>query len=142
MNAVDTNILVYAVDATEPVKSTRAIELLSELARREVPLVVPWQVAAEFLACLRRWEAAGRIGRGDVDAYLRRFVLSLPVVYPTVGSLSLALDLSQRFSMSHWDSMLVAACIEAGVNTLYSEDLSANALYASVKVINPFVSES
>jgi len=54
MNAVDTNILVYAVDATEPEKSRRAIELIRDLAAADTPLVVPFQVAAEFFACLRR----------------------------------------------------------------------------------------
>jgi len=34
--------------------------------------------------------------------------------------------------------MLVAACIEAGVHTLYSEDLDPGTRYDSVAVINPF----
>jgi predicted nucleic acid-binding protein len=138
MNAVDTNILVYAVDATEPEKSRRAIELIRDLAAADTPLILPWQVAAEFLACLRRWEDAGRIRRSDTDAYFNRFLATLPIVHPTVGSLRLSLDLSSRFSLSHWDSMLLAACVEVGVEVLYSEDLSHGAMYDSVKVINPF----
>ncbi len=43
-----------------------------------------------------------------------------------------------RLSLSHWDSMLLAACIEAGVDTLYSEDLDAGTTYNTVTVINPF----
>jgi len=35
--------------------------------------------------------------------------------------------------------MLVAACIDAGVDTLYSEDLGHGTEYDSVTVINPFV---
>ncbi len=34
--------------------------------------------------------------------------------------------------------MLLAACIEAGVTTLYSEDLSHGVRYDSVLVVNPF----
>ena len=138
MNAVDTNILVYAVDATEPEKSRRALQLIRDLAAADTPLVIPWQVAAEFLACLRRWEDAGRISRRDTDAYLNRFIVSLPVAYPTSNSLRIALDLSGRFSLSHWDSMLLAACVEAGVDTLYSEDLGSGMAYDSVRVVNPF----
>ncbi|WP_425617369.1 PIN domain-containing protein [Anatilimnocola sp. NA78] len=136
MNAIDTNVLVYAVDSTEPVKSQQAIQLLQSL--RSVPLVVPWQVAVEFLACLRRWENAGRIRRADTEDYLKRFVLSLPIVHPTVNSLSLALELTKQYSLSHWDSLLLAACIEAGVTTFYNEDLSSGVPYRTVKVQNPF----
>jgi len=44
-------------------------------------------------------------------------------VLPAQGVLRKSLDLSSRYSLSHWDSMLIAACIDAGVRTLYSEDL-------------------
>lgn len=104
-----------------------------------LPLIVPWQVAVEFLACLRRWENEGRISRNDTEVYLHQFVLSLPVVHPTIGTLRVALDFSQRFSLSHWDSMLLAACKEAGVTTLYSEDLSSGTSYDQVRVENPFI---
>ena len=35
--------------------------------------------------------------------------------------------------------MLLAACVEAGIDTLYSEDLASGTTYDTVKVINPFV---
>jgi len=34
-----------------------------------------------------------------------------------------SLGLTSRHSLSHWDSLLLAVCIEANVDTLYSEDL-------------------
>ena len=48
------------------------------------------------------------------------------------------LDLSFRYSLSHWDSLLLAACVDAGVDTLYSEDLDAGMTYDTVTVVNPF----
>ena len=59
MNAVDTNVLVYFVDADEPAKQAKAIELLERLGNEASEMVLPWQVAAEFLSCLRRWENEG-----------------------------------------------------------------------------------
>lgn len=47
-------------------------------------------------------------------------------------------DLRSRFSLSHWDSMLLAACKEAGVATLYSEDLDSATDYDGLRVVNPF----
>jgi len=34
--------------------------------------------------------------------------------------------------------MLIAACIEAGVDTLYTEDLTAGTSYDGLAVVNPF----
>ncbi len=138
MNAIDTNILVYAVDSSEPNKSSIALGLLHRLATSLEPLIVPWQVAAEFLTCLRRWEDSKRISRQDTQDYLEQFITPLPVVYPSVKSLPIALELGDRYSLSHWDSMLLAACIESGIGTLYSEDFTNGATYDSVTVLNPF----
>ena len=63
----------------------------------------------------------------------------LPLILPTPDVLDKSLDLSSRYSLSHWDSMLLAACIEAGVDTLYTEDLGAGVTYDSVTIVNPFV---
>lgn len=57
---------------------------------------------------------------------------------PTIPVIHTALDLNTRYSLSHWDSMLVAACIEAGVTTLYSEDMADGADYDGVRIVNPF----
>lgn len=138
MNAVDTNVLIYFIDSDEPVKRAAAVKTLNRLANEEVETVLLWQVGAEFLSCLRRWENQGRIGRQEVWANLTRVRAMLRCVLPSEGIFQKSLELSDRYSLSHWDSMLIAACIDAKVRTLYSEDLGAGALYDSVTVINPF----
>jgi predicted nucleic acid-binding protein len=138
MNAVDTNVLIYFVDRDEPRKRAKAIELLDSLVKEDVETVLLWQVGAEFLSCLRRWENEGRIGRQDTLGNLQRVESMFRCVLPTQLVLRESLDLSFRYSLSHWDSMLVAACIEAGVRTLYSEDLAPDTQYDSVTVVNPF----
>ena len=47
-------------------------------------------------------------------------------------------DLRLRFSLSHWDSLLLAACRENGVTTLFSEDFDVGTNYDGVRVVNPF----
>ena len=139
MNAIDTNVLVYAVDASEPAKQSRVIQLLTELSHEPKPLILPWQVAVEFVACLRRWENAGRITRTDTLAYKTQFLDAQPIIMPSPAILQVSLELSGRYSLSHWDSLLIAACLEAGIDTLYTEDLDAGMTYDTVSVINPFV---
>jgi predicted nucleic acid-binding protein len=42
-------------------------------------------------------------------------------------------------NLSFWDAMIVAACVEGGVRTLYSEDFDAStSALTGVTVINPF----
>jgi predicted nucleic acid-binding protein len=138
MNAVDTNVLVYFVDRDEPTKRAKAIDLLDGLVKEDAETILLWQVAAEFLCCLRRWENDGRIDRQETQGNLARMESMFRCILPTPRVLWKALDLSSRYSLSHWDSMLVAACIEAGVRTLYSEDLAPDTQYDSVSVVNPF----
>ncbi|MBX3439034.1 MAG: PIN domain-containing protein [Planctomycetaceae bacterium] len=138
MNAIDTNVLIYAVDSADPVRQSQAINLLNTLANDPDKVVLLWQVAVEYLACLRRWENLGRIVRDDTTALVDAMEATFECVFPTATILKQSLTLSSHYSLSHWDSLLVAACIEAGVTTLYSEDLASGMRYETVSVINPF----
>jgi predicted nucleic acid-binding protein len=57
---------------------------------------------------------------------------------PTEAVIDLALDLADRHSLSHWDSMLLGACKDAGATTLYTEDIGAPTHYDNIELINPF----
>lgn len=140
MNAVDTNVFVYALDADEPVKQAQAIDLLDQLIADTVETVLHWQVAVEYLSCLRRWESAGKIVADDVEANLIDLLATFRLVTPGRAVLDLSIDLCGRFSLSHWDSLLIAACLEAGVDTLYTEDMDAGTTFDTLKLINPFAS--
>jgi predicted nucleic acid-binding protein len=139
MNAIDTNVLVYALDRDEPVKRTKARQLVRQLSTPPVTTIFLWQAAGELLRQLRTWEFQGRVTRPHTRRYLRSFRQFFQLVLPTPQVLDQALDLSEQFSLSHWDSMMLGACLEAGVDTLYTEDMGAPITYASVRLINPFV---
>jgi predicted nucleic acid-binding protein len=47
--------------------------------------------------------------------------------------------LMDRYSLSSWDSLLVAACLEAGVDSLYSENFSGYREIDGLKIVNPIV---
>ncbi|MCE9544558.1 MAG: PIN domain-containing protein [Planctomycetia bacterium] len=137
MNAIDTNVLVYAIDFHEPVKQAKARDLLSRLSPASTTTLL-WQVAGEYLSCLRRFAAAGRFPAGDIDADILDLLEMFPLALPTENVIPRSLSLISRYSLSHWDSLLIAACIEAGVNILYTEDLAADMKYDTVSTINPF----
>jgi predicted nucleic acid-binding protein len=53
------------------------------------------------------------------------------------------LDTAERLmatdNLSFWDAMIVAACMENGIHTLYSEDFDCSTTsLTGVTIINPF----
>jgi predicted nucleic acid-binding protein len=138
MNAVDTNVFVYALDMDEPVKQPKAQALLQRLAPAVGSTVLLWQVAGELLSNLRKRESTGKMAAADVEAHFRDFLAMFPLVVPTAQVFSTYFALRARFSLSHWDALLLAACKEAGVTTLFSEDLDPGTDYDGVAVVNPF----
>ena len=138
MNAVDTNVLVYSLDTGEPAKHAKAKALLAGLAGSQPPTILIWQVASELLNWLRKWEAAGRVSSADVEKHLRDFLAVFLFTVPGPQVFAHYFSLFSRFSLSHWDAMLLAACKEAGVTTLYSEDMDPGTDYDGLTIINPF----
>lgn len=139
MIAIDTNILIYSIDHDEPEKRAKACQLLRVLRRPPVETVLPWQVVTEFTRYLRSRQDRGELPRTALLRYLNLYRRWFPIVTPTEAVLDRALDLTGRYSLSHWDSLLVAACLEAGVRTLYTEDMGSPAVLDGLNVVNPFV---
>ncbi len=131
---VDTNILMYAHDATAGVKHERARALVEELWGDRSG-VVSTQVLQELAVNLRR-----KSGR-PLDAKATREVISdylaWEVVTNTGASVLEALEIEERYRVSFWDALVIQAAQAAGVVTLYSEDLTDGQQYGSVQVTNP-----
>jgi predicted nucleic acid-binding protein len=137
MNAIDTNVLFYSLDADEIVKQPLAIALLGQLTTSG-DTIVPWQVACEFLGLLRKRQHQGRMTAGEVEENFVDVTGMFPLALPTQRVLDRSRDMIMRFSLSHWDSLLIAACAEAGVDRLYSEDMDDGAEFDGVTITNPF----
>jgi predicted nucleic acid-binding protein len=62
---------------------------------------------------------------------------ALPLVIPPPETLERARELHVNQHIHFWDAMVYAACIEAGVTRIYSEDLPGSVV-AGLEVVNPF----
>jgi predicted nucleic acid-binding protein len=133
MNAVDTNVLIYAHDPRDPVKQQIAQQLVSSVANA----VLLWQVAVEYLAGCRKLEPFGyTLADGWRD--IGQLQQCWSSIGPNWNVLIKAEDLLNRFSLSFWDALIVASCIAAGVTRLCSEDFGGNPRIDSVEIVNPF----
>ena len=132
---VDTNVLLYARDAGEPRKQPLAIEWLARLWERRTGRL-SYQVLNEYYVTSTRKLKPG-LPRGVAQADLRDLMAWGPV--PTDAMmLEDAWSLEERFALSHWDALIVAAARAAGCRYLLTEDLQAGQELDGLVVIDPF----
>ena len=133
---LDTNVLVYTFDDRAPAKQQRARQLVAEaLATRRG--LVSTQVVQEFLNVARsRFERP--LTPDDCRAYLAGVLRPLCEVFPTLALYESALDLAERWRYAFYDSLILAAALEAGCEVLYSEDLQDGQRIGDLRIEDPF----
>lgn len=136
MNAAffDTNIIVYAADtlAAEVAKRDQARQLMQT---RQI--FTSTQVMMELYGVLRKKLAYG----ADAAANWVRMLDGDDVVTLTPDDVIDALQMAHRYDISHWDGLIVVAAARAGLDLVYTEDLSHGQSYGSVRVCNPFIED-
>jgi len=125
----DTNVVLYAFrqdDARGPVAET----LLAAGGTLSV------QVLNEFVAVARRklnktWKEVRRA----LD--ILRVFCSEPIPL-SVQTHERAIQIAERYGYSIFDSLIIAAALEAGAATLYSEDMQDGQTIDGLTIRNPF----
>lgn len=132
---VDSNVLVYARDAGETTKQPLATAWLEHLWRTRDGRV-SFQVLQEYYVTV-----TSKLEPGLDPTHAQRDVRNLLAwepLPPDAAMLDAAWALQNRYSLSFWDALIVAAARAGGCARLLSEDLSDGANYSGVRVINPF----
>jgi predicted nucleic acid-binding protein len=124
----DTNILVYAQQAGP--QSDRARTLLAGGGKLSV------QVLNEFVAVCRR--KLGKDWREIADAIDDLLALLDPPVPLTLDLHVAGRALAEMHQLSFYDALIVAAAIESGCDTLYSEDMQHDQIIGGLTIRNPF----
>jgi predicted nucleic acid-binding protein len=132
---VDTNVFVYLFDAQDPTRQQRARDVVAALARDKA-LVLSSQVLSELYVTVTR-KLAEPLAPGQALRALADLAV-FPVVAVDADLVQRAASRSTRESLSHWDALIVEAAIEAGADTVYSEDLLPGSGYRGVTVVDPF----
>jgi predicted nucleic acid-binding protein len=133
---LDTNIFVYSFDKSSPPKLRRSMHLIREaVATRKG--IVSYQVVQEFFnVALRRF--AQPMTTAEAEQYLGIVFRPLLAVHSSPALYGEALRLQGKHHVSWYDSLMVAAAIEAECSLLYSEDLQHNQRFGDLRVENPF----
>jgi predicted nucleic acid-binding protein len=132
---VDTNVLVYARDTADPAKQAQASEWIAYLWERgEGRLSL--QVLQEYYVTTTR---KLRPGLEPEDA--RADVLDLAAWSPAVADtqmIAAAWSIEDRFGLSFWDALIVAAAHVARCEALLTEDLQHGMDLEGVRIVDPF----
>lgn len=130
---VDANVFVYARDPREAIKQQRAVEWIAFLWR-ERRARTSVQAIAEFYAVSTRKLGVERdLATSDAESYFEW--RPQPVNEELIEQ---AWDVEQRYKLSWWDSMIVAAAQMQECGILLTEDLQDGAVLGAVRVRNPF----
>jgi|SRR5579863_2354765 predicted nucleic acid-binding protein len=134
---LDTNVFVYSFDARAPLKARRARQLI----RRAVETrkgIISYQVAQEFFnVALRRFAQPMTVA--EAEQYLATVFRPLLAVHSSQAIYADALRLCGRFRLSWFDSLIIAAALQAECDVVYSEDLQHRQRFGDVRVENPFL---
>jgi predicted nucleic acid-binding protein len=130
---VDTNVLLYSLDAANPRKqecATRWTLALWESGAGRTS----WQVLNEFYAnATGKLKAKPRDIRSVVEAYAQW----QPVGFD-LDLLQRAWNWADRASLSYWDALILGAAEHSGCRYLLSEDFQEDRTFGGVQILNPF----
>lgn len=131
---LDTNILVYTVDRSGPMKYARARAALESFKRDSLG-VISTQVLQEFAAV-----ALSKLSQSE-EVVIQELMLfeNFEVVPSTPSLIRRGVELRKKHQLHFWDATILAAAEHAGCEVLYSEDFQAGTTYGNVRVENPLL---
>jgi predicted nucleic acid-binding protein len=132
---LDTNIVIYAYDASAGLKHEIARQIMTDLwtsgngilstqvlqefyvnLTRKIPKPLDLDLARQIVADLLKWDVVVNGGDSILDA----------------------IDIQKRHNFSFWDAMIISSAVTGGAVTLLSEDLTDGQIIGGVAIRNPF----
>ena len=132
---LDTNIVIYAYDASAGLKHEIARQIMTDLwtsgngilstqvlqefyvnVTRKIPKPLELDLARQIVADLLKWDLVVNGGDSILDA----------------------IDIQKRHNFSFWDAMIISSAVTGGAVTLLSEDLTDGQIIDGVTIRNPF----
>jgi predicted nucleic acid-binding protein len=130
---VDTNVFLYALDAADPRKQAAARAWREALWESSLGRT-SYQVLQEFYSNVaQKWPDQRDRARGEI-----RDLLSWRPVAVNSNILEYSWRLQDRYSISFWDALIVAAAKSLACPYLLTEDLQTGQDMDGVKIISPF----
>jgi len=129
--ALDSNILIYNHSLEFEEKKRIAVNFF-----KEIP-VVSSQVVSEYINVIKRNLEIPKLELMQLCSIWLEKCIVQPVVLSTI---KLAQDLIIKYDFHVFDSIIIAAALEADCDILYSEDMHNGLIVENkLKIVNPFI---
>ncbi len=130
---LDTNLLVYAVDATAGERHHLSVQIVDSAA--DVGCRLTLQSLSEFY-----WAATRKrlMPVAEAAAQVNDWLFIFPSAVVSAGAIRSALADAVAGRASYWDALLVATAAEAGCSVILTEDLADGSMLGGVQIHNPF----
>ncbi|MBD3290521.1 PIN domain-containing protein [candidate division KSB1 bacterium] len=136
---IDTNILIYSFDKSEPTKQKIAKEIISK-AFTGYAGCISYQVIQEFLnVATQKFEKP--LAKNDCYKFMTNVLEPLCEIFPSMALYKEALEIQEGWQYSFYDSLIISAAIRANCNILYTEDLQHEQRIRNLLIINPFIQQ-
>ena len=132
---LDTNIIIYRLESDDLKKYKRAEELVQS-GLLEGRCCISQQVLQEALnVAIKKLNFSFE----DAERLLDKTLLPLCKVTPVASLYHRSLNIRSRYRYSFYDSLIIAAALEAGCKRLYSEDMQHGQRIEKLIIKNPFL---
>jgi predicted nucleic acid-binding protein len=132
---VDTNVLVYAYDRSEPQKQTQAIRVLDHLTAGYLG-VLSTQVLAEFFVSVTR-KIIAPLSIEQAYASIENYLAAWPVINMTGQVVLEAVRGVRDYQFSYYDAQIWAIARLNQVQVVFSEDFNPG-MIEGIQFVNPF----
>ncbi|MBI1389164.1 MAG: PIN domain-containing protein [bacterium] len=133
---IDSNVFIYLFDETDARKRLSADQLLIDALNTQQGCI-SFQVVQETLHVITQ-KLPSPVKLEDAQQFLKTVLTPLWKVHPSPSLYRRALEIQARYRYAFYDSLIVAAALEAGCTRLYSEDMQPNQRIETLTIINPF----
>jgi predicted nucleic acid-binding protein len=130
----DTNILVYADDASVLAKQNQAAALLNQHFRQGTALLSIQVLHEYFFTVTRKLRLDSKIAQRRVEIFS-----TANVVQVGTQDVIAAIELHRLTQISFWDALIIHAVRISGAVVLHGEDFQHGAVLGGVRVVNPFL---
>ena len=134
---LDTNVLLYLVDDREPVRRSRAREVVERAVATGRCILSVQSLGEFFVVAVRKGLAAPATAQQAVDD----LAVAFAIASPTAADARLAVTAAVAGRFAYWDALLLATLERAGCTTVLSEDMGDGGMLGGVMIRNPFAGD-
>ena len=136
---VDTNVLVYAYDRSQPVKQRRAFEVFDCFAM-SARGALSAQILSEFFVVVTR-KISDPLPVRDAVRSVENYLRAWPVLAITPPLIYEALRGTEQNRMPYWDALIWATAKLNQIPAILTEDFQDGRVLEGVRFVNPFTDD-